>query len=87
MFYLLICWSFAVPIAACTNTDFWEALKLSWHGVRKNFWSYVGLLVLLGGINLIGILCLGLGLFITIPITFLATMSAYDQIFRATDSR
>jgi uncharacterized membrane protein len=87
MMYFLICWSFAVPIAACSQTDFWESLKLSWHGVRKNFWSYVGLLVLLGGINLIGILCLGLGLFITIPITFLATMSAYDQIFRATDSR
>ena len=87
MMYFLICWSFAVPIAACSQTDFWESLKLSWHGVRKNFWSYVGLLVFLGGINLIGILCLGLGLFITIPITFLATMSAYDQIFRATDSR
>jgi uncharacterized membrane protein len=87
MMYFLICWSFAVPIAACSETDFWESLKLSWHGVRKNFWAYLGLLVLLGGINLIGILCLGLGLFITIPITFLATMSAYDQIFRATDSR
>ena len=87
MMYFLICWSFAVPIAACSETDFWGSLKLSWHGVRKNFWSYVGLLILLGGINLIGILCLGLGLFITIPITFLATMSAYDQIFRATDSR
>ena len=87
MMYFLICWSFAVPIAACSETDFWESLKLSWHGVRKNFWSYVGLLILLGAINLIGILCLGLGLFITIPITFLATMSAYDQIFRATDSR
>ena len=87
MFYLLICWSFAVPIAACTNTDFWEALKLSWRGVRKNFWAYFGLLLALGLINLIGILCLVVGLFVTIPFTFLATMVAYDQIFRATDSR
>jgi len=87
MMYLVICWSFAVPIAACSQTDFWESLKLSWQGVRKNFWAYLGLLILLGGINLIGMLCLGLGLFITFPITLLATMSAYDQIFRATDSR
>ena len=87
MMYFVICWSFAVPIAACSQTDFWEALKLSWQGVRKNFWAYLGLLILLGGINLIGILCFGLGLFITIPITLLATLSAYDQIFRATDSR
>ena len=87
MFYLLICWSFAVPIAACTNTDFWEALKLSWRGVRKNFWAYFGLLLALGLINLIGILCLVVGLFVTIPFTFLATMVAYEQIFRTTHSR
>jgi uncharacterized membrane protein len=87
MFYLLICWSFAVPIAACTNTDFWEALKLSWRGVRKNFWAYFGLLLALGLINLIGILCLVVGLFVTIPFTFLATMVAYEQIFRTTDPR
>jgi len=87
MMYFLICWSFAVPIAACSETDFWESLKLSWHGVRKNFWSYVGLLVLLGGINLVGLLCIGVGLFITIPFTLLSTMCAYDQIFRATDPR
>ena len=87
MMYFLICWSFTVPIAACSQTDFWESLKLSWHGVRKNFWSYVGLLILLGGINFVGLLCLGVGLFITIPLTLLATMCAYDQIFRATDSR
>jgi uncharacterized membrane protein len=87
MFYLLICWSFAVPIAACTNTDFWEALKLSWRGVRKNFWAYFGLLLSLGLINLIGILCLVVGLFVTIPFTFLATMVAYEQIFRTTHSR
>jgi len=87
MFYLLICWSFAVPIAACTNTDFWEALKLSWCGVRKNFWAYFGLLFALGLINLIGTLCLVVGLFVTIPFTFLATMVAYEQIFRTTHSR
>jgi uncharacterized membrane protein len=87
MFYLLICWSFAVPIAACTNTDFWEALKLSWRGVRKNFWAYFGLLLALGLINLIGILCLVVGLFVTIPFTFLAAMVAYEQIFRTTHSR
>jgi hypothetical protein len=87
MFYLLICWSFAVPIAACTNTDFWEALKLSWRGVRKNLWAYFGLLLALGLINLIGILCLVVGLFVTIPFTFLATMVAYEQIFRTTHSR
>ncbi|MCX6935708.1 MAG: hypothetical protein NTZ01_05915 [Verrucomicrobia bacterium] len=57
MFYLLIGWSLAVPLAACTATDFWEALKMSWRGVRQNFWSYLGLLCVLGVINVLGILC------------------------------
>ena len=51
--------------------------------------SYLGLLLVLGLFNFLGLLCLVIGLFVTVPVTFLATMSAYEQIFqgRATDSR
>ena len=87
MMYLLICWSLAVPLAACSTSDFWTSLTLSWRGVRNNFWPYLGLLLILGAINLLGILCFVVGLFVTIPVTFLATMIAYEQIFRTTDSR
>ena len=89
MLYLLILWSMAVPLAACSSMDFWEALKTSWHGVRTNLWRYFGLLLLLAFLNLLGILCLVVGLFVTIPLTLLATMAAYDHIFRpgTTDSR
>jgi uncharacterized membrane protein len=82
MLYLLILWSMAVPLAACSSMDFWEALKTSWHGVRANLLSYFGLLLLLGLLNLFGIMCLVVGLFVTIPVTLLATMAAYDHIFR-----
>ena len=87
MMYLLICWSLAVPLAACSAADFWTAMILSWRGVRKNFWPYFALLLILGAINLLGILCFLIGLFVTIPVTFLATMIAYEQIFRTPDSR
>jgi uncharacterized membrane protein len=33
-------------------------------------------------LNLLGVLCLVIGLFVTIPLTLLATMAAYDHIFR-----
>jgi uncharacterized membrane protein len=82
MLYLLILWSMAVPLAACSSMDFWEALKTSWHGVRANLLSYFGLLLLLGLLNLLGMMCLVVGLFVTIPVTLLATMAAYDHIFR-----
>jgi uncharacterized membrane protein len=89
MLYLLILWSLAVPLAACSSMDFWEALKMSWHGVRANLLRYFGLLLVLGFINLLGVLCLVIGLFVTIPLTLLATMAAYDHIFRpgTADSR
>lgn len=82
MLYLLVLWSLAVPLAACSSMDFWEALKTSWHGVRANLLRYFGLLVALAFLNLLGVLCLVIGLFVTIPITLLATMAAYDHIFR-----
>ena len=89
MLYLLILWSLAVPLAACSSMDFWESLKTSWHGVRANLWRYVGLLLVLALLNLFGILCLVVGLFVTLPLTLLATMAAYDHIFRpgTADSR
>lgn len=89
MLYLLLLWSLAVPLAACSSMDFWEALKTSWHGVRANLLRYFGLLIVLACLNLLGILCLVVGLFVTIPLTLLATMAAYDHIFLAgtSDSR
>jgi len=89
MLYLLINWSLAVPLAACTSLDFWESLKTSWRGVAPNFWSYLGFLLLLGVLNVLGMLCLVIGLFVTIPFTLLATMVAYEQIFfsETTDPR
>ena len=84
MLYLLINWSLAVPLAACTPMDFWQSLKTSWRGVAPHFWSYLGLLLLLGLLNLLGMLCLIIGLFVTIPLTLLATMAAYEQLFYST---
>ena len=82
MLYLLLLWSLAVPLAACSSLDFWEALRTSWHGVRANLFRYFLLLVVLTFLNLLGILFLVIGLFVTIPLTLLASMAAYDHIFR-----
>ena len=88
MVYLLIHWSMAVPLAACTRMDFWESIKTSWRGVAPNFWSFLALLLVLGVLNILGMLVLIIGLFVTVPLTLLATMAAYEQIFFGTsDSR
>ena len=82
MLYLLLLWSLAVPLAACSSMDFWEALKTSWNGVRANLLRYIGLLLVLALLNVLGVVCLVVGLFVTVPLTLLATMAAYDHIFR-----
>ncbi|NDC80125.1 MAG: DUF4339 domain-containing protein [Verrucomicrobia bacterium] len=81
MLYLLINWSLAVPLAACSSMDFWESMKTSWRGLAPHFWSYLSLLLMLGLLNILGMLCLIVGLFVTVPLTFLATMAAYEQLF------
>jgi uncharacterized membrane protein len=57
--------------------------------VRANLLRYFGLLLVLACLNLLGIIFLVVGLFVTLPLTLLATMAAYDHIFRpgTTDSR
>lgn len=83
MLYFLINWSLAVPLAACGSMDFWLSMKTSWRAVAPHFWPYVGLLLLLGFLNLLGMLCLVIGLFVTVPLTLLATMAAYEQLLHS----
>ena len=89
MLYLLINWSLAVPLAACNSMDFWVSMKTSWRAVAPHFWSYLGLLLLLGFLNLLGMICLVIGLFVTVPLTLLTTMAAYEQLLHSgtADSR
>lgn len=80
--YLGLVWSMAVPLAACTSLDFWKAIKTSWRGVRANFTAFLGLFLLLGLLNIIGFLFLIVGSFVTMPLTMLALMAAYNHVFQ-----
>jgi len=60
--------------------DFWPAMQAS-HAVVKN--DYVGFtlfLVVLGLINLLGVLCCIVGVFVTIPLSIAAITAAYRDI-------
>jgi hypothetical protein len=62
------------------HMDFWPAMQAS-HAVVKN--DYVGFtlfLVLLGLINLLGVLCCFVGIFVTIPLSIAAITAAYRDI-------
>ncbi len=57
-----------------------EAIKKSWHITRGNTWNLFFFGILLGLINLLGVLALLVGLFVTVPLTLLANTSVYRKL-------
>jgi len=80
--YLSLLWAMALPLVACTSLGFWEAMKTSWRGTRANFFEYFLLMIVLCALNFLGLFLFCIGLFLTAPLTMLATMAAYEHIFR-----
>jgi uncharacterized membrane protein len=57
-----------------------EAVKLSRKCVSGNFWQIVLLLLILAGINLLGVMAFGLGILLTLPFSFCVIYVAFDDI-------
>ena len=60
-----------------------EAIKKSWAITKGNTWNLFFFGILLVLINLLGLICLVLGLFITVPLTMLATVFVYRKLLNA----
>jgi uncharacterized membrane protein len=57
-----------------------EAIKKSWAMTRGYFWKLFGFSIVLGLINILGALALGIGLLITTPLCLIATVYAYERV-------
>jgi len=55
---------------------------VSYKIVKKKFVKILWFVVLLGLINLLGFLCLVIGVFVTVSISFAAVYLAYINVFR-----
>jgi uncharacterized membrane protein len=60
-----------------------EAIKKSWAITRGNVWNLFFFGLLLGLINILGFLCLLVGLFVTVPLSMLATAFVYRKLLNA----
>lgn len=78
--YLAVAYSFAVPLVVARKFDFWEAMEGSRKIITKSWFSFFALLIVLGLINLVGLLLLGLGLLVTIPVTICTMAVAFKDI-------
>jgi hypothetical protein len=81
--YLAVAWCLAIPLAIDKRIAFWDAMEVSRKVVTRRWWSFLGLLLVYGLVNLGGILLCCVGFFITSPLTTLATMYVYEDIFGA----
>ena len=84
--YLQTCWAFTLPLILDKGLDFGAAMKLSRKMVRKHWWPVFGLMMLVGLMNLVGVLMCLVGLLFTVPISIAALMYAYETIFAAQKS-
>ena len=85
--YLLVAWAFALPLVMDQRLPFWDAMEVSRKVITRRWWSFFGLLLLSLLMNLAGALLCCVGMFVTLPITTLAWLYAYEDIFGALPSK
>ena len=79
--YLAVAYLFASYLVVDRRLDFWPAMELSRLTVNPQWFGYFAFMLLLGLLNLAGALLLGLGLLVTIPVSFCAVTVAYADLF------
>jgi hypothetical protein len=78
--FLSVNWMFSLPMILDQRLDFWTAMKRSGRQVRRHWWSCLALSVMTSILNFAGTLCCLVGLVVTIPISMLVFMSAYETV-------
>jgi uncharacterized membrane protein len=60
--------------------EFWPAMQASHNVVRNDYFGFTMFLVLAFFVNVLGFLCLIVGLLVTVPVTFAAITIAYKEL-------
>ncbi|MBU4231088.1 MAG: zinc ribbon domain-containing protein [Desulfobacterales bacterium] len=79
--YLAVAYLFASYLVVDRGLDFWPAMELSRLTVNPRWFGYFAFMLLLALLNLAGAIALGVGLLVTIPLSFCAVTAAYAEIF------
>ena len=79
--YLTVIWGFAPIIVLEKRLQFWDAMEVSRKVAHRHFWPLLGLAALCWLLGLLGSLVVLVGAFFVFPITIVAWMYAYEDIF------
>lgn len=78
--YLAVGYVFVTLFIWFTKEDFWESMELSRKLVTKKWFSFFGFVIVLGLINILGAIALGVGLLVSVPVTIIAIYLAFSDI-------
>jgi len=78
--YLIAGYVFAPFFIIFGRMDLWDAMEISRKVVHKEWFSIFIFILVLGLLNFVGMLALGVGLLFTIPISYCAMYAAFDDI-------
>jgi len=85
--YLLLIWTFSFQLIIDKQLEFWDAMELSRKTVHFHFLPILGLYALALALNLGGTLLCGVGLLLSVPLTTLAGLYAYEDLFRTVEEQ
>jgi uncharacterized membrane protein len=79
--YLIVAYMFASYLVVDRRLDFWPAMELSRRTINPRWFGYFAFVLLVVLVNLAGAVALGVGLLVTIPLSFCAVTAAYADLF------
>lgn len=79
--YLMVCYSFVLPLIGNRQLSVWQALEVSRKAVTKHWFKIFGIHLLLGLIIVISAIPLGIGLIWSVPFTYMVFGILYRNIF------
>lgn len=73
--------TFAYPLIVDRKLKGFDAVKLSFKAAMANFWGLLGMVLLTGVLNIIGMMVCYVGIFLVLPIAYGAIAVAYERVF------
>lgn len=83
--FITIGFTFAYPLIVDRKLQGFDAVKLSFKAAFANFWRLLGMVLLTGLLNILGLLACYVGMFFVMPIGYAAIAKAYEQVFGISD--
>lgn len=81
VFYLSVCYAFAMPLVVDRRMQFWPALETSRRVVARHWFAIFAYSFVVGLLSLLGLLACIVGVIFTLPMCFCMFVVAYDNIF------